>query len=297
MEKETSTGSISSQDNLLPSLRVDTRTRLIISAAVAGGRARLVGSRAPKAERISAKLNGVEGLGERLLCLFDMDGVLYNSMPNHAIAWVQAMASYGIRFTEADSYATEGARGVDTVRRFVKEQTGKDISEEEAMEMYQEKARIFGTLPVAEVMPGAKQLMQKIKAQGLTIGVVTGSAQRPLIARILEDFSEFITEDHIVTAYDVKRGKPNPDPYLMGMRKCSPRVEVRGERLEVREFMPEETIVVENAPLGIRAGKAAGAYTIAVNTGPLPDETLLEAGADVLFSSMQELADAWPITE
>ena len=216
----------------------------------------------------------------RRLVLFDMDGVLYNSMPNHAIAWVQAMASFGIHFTEDDSYATEGARGVDTVRHFVREQRGHDISEDEAMAMYQEKARIFASLPTPPTMPGIFELMQKIKRQGLQIGVVTGSAQRPLIARIMEDFSEFISEDHIVTAYDVKRGKPNPDPYLMGMKKCG-------------EFNPEETIVVENAPLGVRAGHASGAYTIAVNTGPLPDSVLLDAGADILFPTMQELADRW----
>lgn len=214
------------------------------------------------------------------LVLFDMDGVLYNSMPNHAIAWVQAMASFGINFTEADSYATEGARGVDTVRHFVHLQKGHDIPEDEAMMMYQEKARIFATLPTPPVMPGTQKLMQKLKAQGLTIGVVTGSAQRPLIARILEDFSEFVSEDHIVTAYDVKRGKPNPDPYLMGMQKCG-------------NFKPEETIVVENAPLGVHAGHASGAYTIAANTGPLPDEALLSEGADILFPSMQALADRW----
>lgn len=46
--------------------------------------------------------------------LFDMDGVLYNSMPSHAVAWQQSMAQFGIRMTAADSYATEGARGVDT---------------------------------------------------------------------------------------------------------------------------------------------------------------------------------------
>lgn len=51
---------------------------------------------------------------------------------------------------------------------------------------------------------------------------------------------------------------------------------------------PWETIVVENAPLGVRAGVAAGAFTIAVNTGPLPDEMLLDEGADLLFHSMDE---------
>ena len=217
--------------------------------------------------------------------LFDMDGVLYDSMPNHAIAWVRAMESYGIRFTAEDSYATEGARGVETIQRFVREQQGRDITEAEAQTMYDEKARIFATLPVAQVMPGAKALMSKIKTFGLHIGVVTGSAQRPLIARILSDFGAFVAPEHIVTAYDVKHGKPAPDPYLMGMAKMS---DVLG-----RPAMPDETVVVENAPLGVRAGHAAGAFTIAVNTGPLPDEVLLTGGADILFPTMQDLADNW----
>ncbi len=212
--------------------------------------------------------------------LFDMDGVLYDSMPNHAVAWVEAMASYGIRFTAEDSYATEGARGIDTVRRYVLDQQGKTISEAEAQAMYDEKARIFGTLPTAGIMPGVLCLMEKIHAGGLQMGVVTGSAQRPLIARILDDFGEYISPDHIVTAYDVEKGKPNPEPYLKGMQKCG-------------GFLPQETIVVENAPLGVRAGNASGAFTIAVNTGPLPDETLLAQGADILFADMPDLAENW----
>ena len=51
--------------------------------------------------------------------LFDMDGVLYDSMPNHAIAWQQSMASFGIHMTAEDAYATEGARGIDTIRTMV----------------------------------------------------------------------------------------------------------------------------------------------------------------------------------
>jgi beta-phosphoglucomutase-like phosphatase (HAD superfamily) len=52
---------------------------------------------------------------------------------------------------------------------------------------------------------------------------------------------------------------------------------------------PWETVVIENAPLGVKAGVAAQAFTIAVNTGPLPDETLLQAGADRLFPDMWQL--------
>ena len=68
--------------------------------------------------------------------LFDMDGVLYDSMPHHAIAWQEAMARFGINMTAHDSYATEGARGFDTVKMLVKRQKGIDISDEKAMEMY-----------------------------------------------------------------------------------------------------------------------------------------------------------------
>ena len=51
---------------------------------------------------------------------FDMDGVLCDSMPNHAVAWQQSMAQFDIHMTAADSYATAGARGVESIVRFVK---------------------------------------------------------------------------------------------------------------------------------------------------------------------------------
>ena len=83
----------------------------------------------------------------------------------------------------------------------------------------------------------------------------------------------------MVTAFDVKYGKPNPEPYLMGLKKAG--------------IAPNEAVVVENAPLGVKAGVAAGIFTIAVNTGPLPDSALLDEGANLLFGSMQELSKKW----
>ena len=209
-----------------------------------------------------------------------MDGVLYDSMRNHAAAWVQSMQKFGIHMTADDAYATEGARGVDTIRYMVRQQKGIEISEAEAQEMYDEKSRIFHSMPEAPIMPGIISLMEQIDAAGISIGVVTGSGQRPLIARILRDFGRFVSPEHITTAYDVPRGKPHPDPYLIGMKKAG-------------GLLPSEAIVVENAPLGVRAGIAAGCYTIAVNTGPLPDQVLLDAGASILFPSMPALSDAW----
>lgn len=212
--------------------------------------------------------------------LFDMDGVLYNSMPNHAVAWQEAMQQFGIRFTTDDSYATEGARGVDTIRKYVLEQQGKEISAEEAQRMYDVKTSIFHRMPTAPIFPGVIDIMQKIKQAGMTIGVVTGSGQRPLIKRLLTDFEGFLTEDHIVTAYDVERGKPNPDPYLMGLRKAG-------------NLKPWQGIVVENAPLGVRAGSSAQCFTIGINSGPLPDSALSDNGADIVLQRMTELCEMW----
>ena len=212
--------------------------------------------------------------------LFDMDGVLYDSMGNHAVAWVQSMKKFGINMTADDAYATEGARGVDTIRYMVKNQQNREITETEAQTMYDEKSRIFHSMPEAPIMPGILELMEQIDQAGISIGIVTGSGQKPLIARILKDFGAYVTPEHITTAYDVKRGKPNPDPYLVGLQKAG-------------GLLPSEAIVVENAPLGVRAGRAANIYTIAVNTGPLPDQVLLNAGANILFPSVKALSDSF----
>ena len=209
-----------------------------------------------------------------------MDGVLYDSMKNHAVAWVQSMKKFGITMTADDAYATEGARGVDTIRHMVRKQQGREITEAESQLMYDEKTRIFHSMPEAPIMPGILSLMEQISNAGLSIGIVTGSGQKPLIQRILRDFGQYVSPEHITTAYDVKRGKPNPDPYLMGLEKAG-------------GLLPCEAIVVENAPLGVRAGVAAKIYTIAVNTGPLQDQVLLDAGANILFPNMTALSKAW----
>ena len=151
-----------------------------------------------------------------------------------------------------------------------------DISLDEAQKMYDVKTEIFHTMPTAQIFPGVKDIMQKIKNAGMQVGVVTGSGQRPLIQRLLDDFGDFLDESHIVTAYDVKRGKPNPDPYLMGLRKTG-------------DNEPWQGIVVENAPLGVRAGSAANCFTIGINSGPLPDSALSDNGANIVLQQMTEL--------
>lgn len=213
--------------------------------------------------------------------LFDMDGVIYNSMPNHAKSWHESMATFGLDMPPEGAYLYEGMRGVETIKLLARKQWNRELSDEEAARMYEVKSATFAKCPPPEKMDGIMSLMQQIKDSGLRICVVTGSGQHTLLDKLTVAFEGLIERDYIVTAYDVKHGKPAPDPYLAGMQKTG--------------TAPWETIVVENAPLGVRAAVAAKCFTIAANTGPLADETLLEAGADMVLPSIAALSDYWPM--
>lgn len=151
---------------------------------------------------------------------------------------------------------------------------GHDATEEEIKAIYQAKTEEFNKCPKAERMPGALEVLTKIKSEGLTPMVVTGSGQTSLLDRLNHNFPGIFQANLMVTAFDVKYGKPNPEPYLMALKKGG--------------FKPNEALVIENAPLGVQAGVAAGIFTIAVNTGPLHDNVLLNEGANLLFHSMPD---------
>ena len=214
--------------------------------------------------------------------LFDMDGVIYDSMPNHSVSWHQSMKDFGLDMPYEGAYQYEGMRGVETIKLLARAQWQRELTDDEAKEMYAHKAEVFARqcqLTPAQIMPGIKTLMQQIKDDGLKICVVTGSAQHALLDKLLIDFEGLLKEELIVTAFDVKHGKPNPEPYLIGMKKC--------------DVQPWETIVVENAPLGIQAAVAARCFTFGVNTGPLPDQMLTDAGANMVLPKMTVLSDRW----
>lgn len=211
--------------------------------------------------------------------LFDMDGVLYNSMPNHATSWHRSMQQCGLDMPESDAYKYEGMRGVETIKLLARQQWNRELTDEEAQRMYDIKSAMFAACPPAQKMEGVEQLMHKMKASGLLIGIVTGSGQRTLLDRLEQAFPGLIEQQRIVTSFDVTHGKPHPEPYLQGLRKVGAK--------------PWEAMVVENAPLGIEAAVRAGIFTIAVNSGPLPSQMLADAGASLIYESMPALRDDW----
>lgn len=211
--------------------------------------------------------------------LFDMDGVLFDSMPYHAKAWNKSMKEFGLDLPETEAFLHEGRTGAGTIDIVMQREWGRKPTEAEIREIYARKSEIFNAFPQAGPMPGARGLVEKMRRDGLVAQIVTGSGQKSLLARIEQSYPGLFEARFMVTAFDVRYGKPDPEPYLMGLQKAG--------------IGPDEAIVVENAPLGVQAGHDAGIFTVAVNTGPLPDEALLEAGADLLFPSMQAFADSW----
>lgn len=207
--------------------------------------------------------------------LFDMDGVLYDSMPGHALAWKQMCDSVGIVADANEFFAYEGRTGASTINLLFERQYGHGADEETCRRLYEIKSRNFKALGEPRIMPGARETVATVTRSGVPCVLVTGSGQASILERLDRDYNGAFNLR--VTAHDVKRGKPDPEPFLLAMKKAN--------------VKPYEAIAIDNAPLGVESASRAGAFTIGVRTGPLPSGALREAGADIEVGSMAECAE------
>ncbi len=206
---------------------------------------------------------------------FDMDGVLYDSMGYHAEAWSNAFSHFGIDFPQEMVYHNEGRTASSTINLVFQENENRNATDVEIDRIYSKKTEIIADYPDALPFGSAKSLMENLKYQGFAIWVVTGSSQDKFLDALLLDFEGLITRDRIVSGREVTHGKPHPEPYLTALEKSG--------------LKADEVVVIENAPLGIRSAKAAGIYTVAVNTGILDDRVLWDSGADIVIADLKEL--------
>lgn len=211
--------------------------------------------------------------------LFDMDGVLFDSMPYHAKSWSKVCQEFGLNMSPNEAYMHEGRTGASTINLLTKRQWNRLATQKEIVDIYAEKCRIFNQYPPAEKMPGAKALLNSVKSDGVELFVVTGSGQESLLSRLETGYPGLFVRSNVVSSHDVKHGKPNPEPYLLGLEKA--------------HSLPWQAIVVENAPLGVKSAVDAHIFTIAVNTGPLDPQILSNEGANLVFPSMEALHEAW----
>lgn len=207
--------------------------------------------------------------------LFDMDGVLYNSMNTHAQTWEQSFARFGIPMRAEEAYIHEGRTGKEFIDLTIRKRKQRNTEPQEVEAIYAEKTRLMNSAPPSEPVEGIIEVLALLRRKNIKVIVVTGSQQPSLLDKLHHDFG--VAPGEVVAANDVSQGKPHPEPFLQGLKKAG--------------SLAGETIVIENAPLGVESAKAAGIYTIALNTGILSDRTLIDAGANNVFKDAKSIKE------
>jgi sugar-phosphatase len=195
--------------------------------------------------------------------LFDMDGVLVDSTPAVARVWTAWALEHGLVPEEVVRQA-HGRPSLATIIELLPH--GDHNAENREVER-----REIEDIADVVALPGASRLLQTIPETRWTI--VT-SATREL-AEVRLRAAGLLVPRHLVTASDVQRGKPFPDPYLKGA--------------EVLRIPAHECLVAEDAASGVRSGKEAGARVLALRTTST-DAELLGAGADWIADDLSALA-------
>lgn len=202
--------------------------------------------------------------------LFDFDGVIANTLTYHVQAWQQVFAAHGVEILAEDVCLLEGQLA-EEIGRQLAEQKGVSLTENMLREMVRQKRAIYNQITQAMVYPAARRLIDYLKENALKIALVTG-ALRQNVETVTG--KEFLTQfDAIIAGNDVARTKPHPDPYLAAAEKLN--------------VPPEECLVIENAPLGIRAARLAGMFCIALKTTIRDDAQLSEA--DLIVDDIADL--------
>jgi len=207
--------------------------------------------------------------------IFDMDGVIVDSMPYHFIAWYEALRPWGVRVGCFEVYAQEGERWETTLKGLLRRENIKPTPPL-LKKIFSLRQRIFKRYFKRHIFHGAYELLVELKKRGFVLGLVTGSpaneVKRILPSRLRGLFSA------VVAGNQVKNGKPHPEPYLTASARLG--------------IDPQDCLVVENAPFGIASAKQAGMPCIAVSTS-LPGEYL--SGADAIVSRLKEILKYIPL--
>lgn len=201
--------------------------------------------------------------------IFDMDGVITDTMPYHMRAWRSVLAMRGVKVSKNDIYKREGQRGIDSVGEIFAEYR-KPFDVELGRQILSEKEACFKKIVKQKFIAGSRNFLKKLNNQGFKLALVTGTARHE-VERILPLYI-FNLFNVVVCGSDVRNGKPHPEPYLKALK---------GLKLDAGD-----AIVIENAPFGIRSAKSAGLRCLALETS-LPREFLREA--DKVFHSFADI--------
>jgi len=211
--------------------------------------------------------------------LFDMDGTLVDSTPGVIGAWESFAKTYRHLNVPEILPQVHGVRTIDNLRRHCGIEDDETLEKEATrFELEIVDASVRDGRAGIILLPGSLEAISTLsKATPPSTGqlwAICTSATREYAVKALE-FAGIPAPIAFVSAQDVSRGKPNPDPYLLGALKAG--VDVT------------KCLVVEDAPSGIRAGKAAGAKVLALLTSHSADQVQEEA-PDWVVENLSEVS-------
>jgi mannitol-1-/sugar-/sorbitol-6-phosphatase len=190
--------------------------------------------------------------------LFDLDGVLVDSTPCVTRVWSTWAQEHGLDAAYV-VHVAHGQRTIETVRKVAPHLNAQRETD------HIEEMEISDTDGL-RALPGAKELLATLPPERYT--VVTSGTRRLASKRL--QVAGLPVPGTMITADDVTRGKPDPEPYLAGARALG--------------FEPEQCLVFEDAPSGVRSAESAGMVAVGVATTYRAEELV---GADAIIPSLQ----------
>ncbi|MCX6991548.1 MAG: HAD family phosphatase [Kiritimatiellaeota bacterium] len=182
--------------------------------------------------------------------IFDLDGVIIDNIPYHKQAWREMCRHYGRELTDADFDQKISGRKNDAILAFL---LNRAVTDAEVQACEREKEALYRTLVQPHLQPlhGLVPLLEQLSARDIPCAIAT-SAPVENIDLALDGMQIRHYFDAIVDASQVKHGKPDPEVYLTAALRL--------------KADPRQCLVFEDAPLGIRAAKAAGMRVVGITT-------------------------------
>jgi HAD superfamily hydrolase (TIGR01509 family) len=221
-----------------------------------------------KNKQMNKKLKQIEIKSIKAM-LFDMDGIIVDSMPYHFISWFEVLRQYNVRINPMIIFEMEGAKW-DKVIKLAFKQSDTPLFKQIIQKIRKKREEIFNQYFKRYIFTGILEFIKSLKNNGILMGLVTGSSLKEVQKMLPKNIYNLF--DAIVTGDGVKRGKPHPDPYLAAAKKL--------------KVLSKECIVIENAPYGIESAKAAKMHCCAIATS-LSGDLLSEA--DIIFDTHRDL--------
>jgi len=205
---------------------------------------------------------------ENRAVLWDMDGTLIDSEEFHWIAWRETMADEGITITHEQFLASFGQRNDSILPRWL----GNAATPERMNRIADAKEQRYRALVQGKGMsplPGVSTWVHRLHGQGWRQAIAS-AAPRANIEVILKALNAENLFQAIVSAEDVKKGKPDPEVFLTAAARLG--------------VPPKRCIVVEDAVAGIEGARRAGMSSIGVSRNGKP------LAADVVVPSLEQLS-------